>query len=410
MFRKTSFLIVIIVAVVAMAVLILYFFVFRNRPDNSTSANNAVSTGLTNSGDSAVYNPAQGLGSDQPVPAGRTPGSPSEEELSQEMPLINRVVNTDVVGATLANESGRLIYYDALDQMLVSVDFLGLDPIFLRGSTEQASQINWVADKSKMVYTSPEGEVFFLNVITGEEEKLGQKILDPQFADGADQIVYHYVDAGAAVSNISVGSGEKQLSDYRVLAQMKGRLMLQAIPATGLVAYCLQPAQGVTSMLYTVNVANGNQELLLNQAEGMAANWNNGGTKMVYTQRPSGGSLQLFIADGNGRNTKILPKTTFVDKIAWDNNADKIFLAVPQRIPTLDEYYGQEKKTQDIFYEYDLTSGAMNQLFDVAKIIPGKQIDAHNMFLSHEGQLLFFENSYDHGLYVVNVRKARELK
>lgn len=131
---------------------------------------------------------------------------------------------------------------------------------------------------------------------------------------------------------------------------------------------------------------------------------------MVYTQRPSGGSLQLFIADGNGRNTKILPKTTFVDKIAWDNNADKIFLAVPQRIPTLDEYYGQEKKTQDIFYEYDLTSGAMNQLFDVAKIIPGKQIDAHNMFLSHEGQLLFFENSYDHGLYVVNVRKARELK
>lgn len=333
----------------------------------------------------------------------------SEKEAAKLIMLVQKLGNTEVAGSTLTADGSRIMYYDKSDPAILSVDFLGRNPVRLQSPLYPVASLQWAPDKTRLIYSAEDNRVWYFDLASGQEQLLGEKISDPVFLDDNARIAYQYLDTSSNKSNVSIGRVADQLRDYKVLVEMLGQIKLQRVNGTNQVAYCLIPKDGRTSALYTVDANTGEKQILLDQAVGTSAKWSADGTAMVYQRLNNQKQLQLFIADPLGRNSRVLARSTFVEKVAWDKNRGTLLLAVPRRMPSVDGFYQQQMRTQDILYEIDPTDGRVIGKYDLAAGGGGRDYDIRNMFLPPEGDLLFFENGFDSSLYAVNLKQFREL-
>lgn len=400
-------LIVTIIAVITLAGLLLYFFLVRQGPrDQGDLSGISPANSLPTA--SSQTNPASGLNEtginaiEERVPV-------PEKEAAELIMLVQRLVNTEVAGSTLTADGTRIMYYDKSDPAILSVDFLGSNPVSLQSPSHPVASLQWSLDKTRLVYSAEDNRVWYFDLASGQEQLLGDKITDPVFLDDNARIAYQYLDSASNKSNVSIGRVAEQLRDYKVLAEMLGQIKLQRVNGTKQVAYCLIPKDGRTSALYTVDVNTGEKQILLDQAVGTNAKWSDDGAAMVYQRLNNQNRLQLFIADFSGRNARVLARSTFVEKVAWDKSRGTLLLAVPRNLPTIDAFYQQRVRTQDILYEVDPADGRVIGKYDLAAGSGQRNYDLRNIFLSPDGNLLFFENGFDNGLYAVNLKQFREL-
>ncbi len=408
---KRNILILIIISIIIFLLLLIFFFLFRSNTVVKEDGN--VSDALLTAGYSET-NPALGLDSSysQPVSQVDKPiKTVSEDEASEHLPVLQKLVATRVLGAILTSDLTRLQYYDLLEKTLMSVDFLGAEPIVLATPIDSIEKIVWSPSRELFLYQAGSSFYNFTGLDSDSPIELSEQVQQPVFTDDSMRIIYQYYDLENNASNISVGTPSQNLSDFQTLTKITGHLWIKRIPGQGKVAYYLEPHGDRLSDVKAVNLNNRQEEILVSQGLWTDATWNNDGTVMAFTQLNNNGELQLYLADGDGRNARVAQKTAFVEKICWHPDGKSLYVAVPKILPKIKGFYQNTEFTEDVIYEIDLETGYATIVLDL-NIDPDRKIDVRNMFLSPGGKLLFFQNIRDQSLYVLNlsmVHQDREL-
>ncbi len=103
-------------------------------------------------------------------------------------------------------------------------------------------------------------------------------------------------------------------------------------------------------------------------------------------------SIGLWVGNIETGEVRYLGINTTPDKAVWTANGDTVVAAVPKQQGL------SSSLTQDTFYSIKMSSSE-KQTFD-----PGITIDAEQLFLSLEGDRVFFKGMQDGGLYYLNLK------
>ena len=385
--------------------LLLLFFLLRI--PNETQSNERVMNTIS---DLVIpeTNPATGLANSKKISEkDLTPTDLiiSEEDATYELPEFQRLINTKVLGASLDSQGSRLQYYDALEGNLLSVTFLGTEPVNLAVPSGLLDEIIWSPDRKKILFRSGDSGFQYVDLNLQNPVDLGQHVKNPVFTDDSQSIIYQYTDLEKGLSNISIGQPMEKMADHRVLAKMRGDIFIKRIPGQDKAAFYLEPRVDRMSAVETVGLRSGLKEIIVSQGLATEVTFNPQGTKMVFTQLDDQGNLQLYLSDSSGKNIQQLPRTTYLEKVAWDSTGQFIYLAIPKLLPRPIDFYQKSALTDDVIYRYDINSGEMSPIWNLS-LDPNNKVVARNLFLSPEGKLLFFVNAVDQSLYVLNLAKT----
>lgn len=403
--NKKNIIIIGIIAVVVFTALLLLFFLLRI--PNETQSNGRT---MNTTSDLVIpeTNPATGLANSKKIPGQDFEPADlivSEEDATYELPEFQKLINTKVLGASLDNQGSRLQYYDALEGNLLSVTFLGTEPVSLATPPGPLDEIIWSPDRKKMLFRSGGSDFQYADFDLRNPVDLGQHVKNPVFTDDGQSIIYQYTNLEKGLSNICIGRPVEKMADHRVLATMRGDVFIKRVPGQGKTAFYLQPRVDRMSAVQTVGLSSGSKEIIVNQGLATDVTFNPQGTKMIFTQLDDQGDLQLYLSDSQGKNIQKLPRTTYLEKTAWDSTGQFIYLAIPKSLPRPIDFYQKNSWTDDVIYRYDINSGAMTPIWNLS-LDPNNKVVARNLFLSPEGKLLFLVNAVDQSLYVLNLAKT----
>lgn len=411
MSRENLLIVIVIIAVVILAGLLLYFFVFRSEsPPASSSSGEGGSDSLNLAEDGtlavdgdAVENPAAvvaEVGADTDITSQIV--AESESEASERIELYRVIVDGGVVGAEMTPAGDRVQYYSADSQEIKSVTYSGRDPVVLLSLSYPAVEVIWSFDRKKLIYLSESGRYYYANTETGEEIELIDNISSPQFASGDNQAAYFYNNTETGISSVSLGSLSEGLADGRGLVQVKGNVKVVPVPTQELISYYLTPSITRSANLYRINYNSSVQELILGKDYGVDVIYSPDGSKMLYnkkgqkTNRP-----ELWLADSNGANSQKLPISTYVEKIAWSPDGQKIYLGVPTLLPPIDDFY-EGATTTDHLYKIDLNVPNVATLIQDFKRT-GDNLDMRGLFVTSSEEFIYFRDTKTDSLYCVNI-------
>ena len=406
---KKIYWIIVIVAIGVFGALLLYFYLIRQSP----TTDNLVLKNATNPVLGGNDNPASGI--DFTTQASRLESYTDDgaaksviAELLDRPQMIWPVINSKIVGAVLSRSGDRIQYYDSLEKTLLSVDLAGSDPQLLDTQEATIKKLIWSPNAERFLYLSDTGKYIGRDISGYQENFSASNIESPIFVDDQGTIAYQYRDFSGEISNISIATLSKNLTDFRVLVPIRGDLELKLIPQKNALAYYLEPNLNRTSAVESVSLAGSpTKGLYTNQGLGTDACWSPDGKKMVFTQLDRAGNLKLYLSDSDGRNSKLLPVATFVDKITWDTTNNMLILAVPKIMPSISDYFSGQGKTLDRLVEIDLNTGEKIFTYNLSTDVEGKNLDMRNLFMAADGQLLYFNNQYDQALFTVNLKRLR---
>ena len=322
------------------------------------------------------------------------------ETAASELPEQSLLVDTDITGAKLDPNGDSIWFYDRESKQIAQVNLKGEKLASVPAPANYVEDIVWSPDTQSFLYQSGENKYYYREREGGEEILLGSNIESPVFVN-ANEIWYRFIDPDRTSSAVRVGDPSAGLSGSQEVMPAGSSLVLKCVPNTNGVAYYLWPNENVPSAVYSLDQS-GNKQLVVSKGSAMEAVWSPDGSSLAYTKTDNG-RLQLFVANGEGKNPRQLDRSTFIDKIAFSQRGKTIYLAVPKLVPSLTDYLSGEAEVEDELYRYDIESGELTKIADLG--LEGEKIGARQLFLSQNGKLLYFINSYNGALYVVNLSK-----
>lgn len=402
-------LITIITAVCILAFLLVFFLLSGNSEeagseDVSSQGRGILETAGEKSSSEKEMNPAaEVLEIEDQVTAETEEEIVSEDEVIQElaMSVVAKVVASEMVGGTLSSDSRRIFYYDFIEKEFASVNLLGRDRRTKLTTEDQAVEVVWSPDKNRVVYESITGDQIFAKLSGGEEVSLGNSISSPVFTDSSEVLAYNYSDKAAGISTVSIGNPEIGLSDYRAVVSLKGQIVVRSIPTRGKIGYYLYTGSSDQSALYTASLSREETEIIMSPSKALNVKWSPDGSHLVYNVLGANGRPELWVADGDGRNSRQINHATFIDKVVWSPDGSILYLAVPQNLPRMQNYYDGYAKTTDRLYSFDFSTGEGKLVCDLVEIA---NFDIRNMFITPQGYLIYFENYDNHNLMVLNLQ------
>ncbi len=381
---------------------ILVFFLFFRSAGTVPPAGSSV----TSASDSS--NPASGLNRFPIDSQSNTAGSTEEmlvvttESALRDRFVMKKIINTKTEGATLSADGNRILYYDILDPVLASVNFLGADPRELADLPSNVEEIIWAPDKDKIVYRDDAANITYFEIAGKKERRLNPNIKSVVFTSDSQKICYQYSNDKNSQKTINIATPGLDLTDFKVLVRGLGDYQLRSIPMTTKLAYFLTPSLKRSSIAYSINTSDGNREILVGETLGLDARWSPDGKKMVFTQLVENGRLALLLAPSTGLNPSDLKLYTYVDKTAWHPNGSEVYVAEPQQWVSLEDYYSGNVKTNDILYKVNINTGEKTELLNLFNVV-GSKVDFRDGFFTSDGKILFFTNAVDQSVYMIDV-------
>lgn len=400
----------VIISISGFAMILLFFLFFRSSVTTTSTTNPDKLAQNSSLGQST--NSATGLRSTESVDQAVEVGQNSQEEkvtvddAVRSFNIMRKLVNGKTMGASLTADGNRVQFYDPDSFYLLSVNFLGTDPVEIASLSRDVKELIWSPDRQKLIYHNGQGEINYLDLGTWQSTKLGSNIRNIVFISDSQRIGYQYSDEMTGSKWINVGSPDKQLADFRILTKTSTNNELRLIPGTEKLAYFLPPNLRRKAISYAVDLQTGQKEILVGSTAGFDAGWSPNGQKMVFTNAKEGGRLTLFLAQGNGTHPVSTGINSYVDKVVWHPNGSEMYVAVPQRWVDLSDYYAGTK-TNDVLYKIDLQTGEKIKWLSLFNVT-GSNVDFRNGFFSGDGQLLFFTNAIDGTIYMIDVAEVND--
>lgn len=403
--RKVLFITVGILIVLALGALIFVFVRSRNSSVGKEVVNNTSNSAQLpdNSTDNTNNNTTNGTSGD-----------------TQEGPIAKKIIDADVMGATVNQGSNALIFFNTkTNQFYTSA---------LDGSNPQAlTQTKFVNVKSVTVspaktaailaFDNPNGKIsikYFYDFAKDLAIKLNENIDTFTFSPDGSKIFYKYNDSLKSISTFNIananGTDWKSIKDFSL-----SNVILDWMPQTNKLAFHLTPSSFRQSAYYVFDQNGENVVAVLDKGYGVDGIWSPNGSRLVSTfalERTSNLGLVAVNIDGSG-NISIPNSKTFIQKCTWMKDNVSIICAVPKLIDARyyvpDDYNNGNFTTDDDFYRFNTKTGERIQL----QLTNSKEkstlptIDATNLFLSSDELSLYFKNRADGGtLYKIRLDAA----
>ena len=321
---------------------------------------------------------------------------------------IELLTNNPVLFPVIDETAKKIKYYD--DDQKKGFWEISFDGSFKKKIiNENFSSLNvviWSPDKKQAVLKIA-GD--FYNYNYGEEpKKIKDSIKYLVWSNLGDKIIYKYFNSTAKNPTLNIsnsdGSDWKKLADIEDIAD--NRIIIATVPQSSLVSFWVIPDAQKENTLNIVSIAGGgNIEKIVEGKFGADYLWSPKGEKFLVSSISEKGSdnmiLEIGTLDDKGENLIDLKFPTLVSKCVWSKDSQLIYCALPSGIPENsvipNDYNDKKFFTEDSFWKIDTETGKKERLVELEDI--NEKIDATNLFLSPNEDILFFINRRDGKLY-----------
>jgi Tol biopolymer transport system component len=261
-------------------------------------------------------------------------------------------------------------------------------------------KVLWSPSKNKVIaFFEKDGLIkkYFYDYQTQKSASLNQNIRDLSWSPTEDKIAYQYYNPQTEENNISIANPDGSQWTNLMQTRMKDLIINWPIPEK--LSLMTRPSGLSQSVLYTLDLENGNFEKIIDQTYGLTVLWSPLGNKILFSETDSQGqNLKLKVADLDKQTIYQLNFVTLPEKCVWSQDNRTIFCAVPQNIPVSsvlpDDYYKGIISFSDDFWRINLETERANQILEAEEGFEGSQL-----FLPTKEDYLLFINKKDGLLY-----------
>ena len=385
--RKT--LLIILIIFLVLVVMFLIIFNFLTKKEISSQPDSSETTSMPTS------QPAS-----RPIGSSSQTDQPPSSLISSQIKAISQEAVLDPV------VDGRKIkYYSANNGTVSQVNFDGTD--LTRISTNILTgllKVLWGPARDQVIAIfEDQGQArkYLYNYQTQKSTLLNKNIRYIAWSPDQNKIAYQYYDLSSEANNISVAAPDGSNWENVLTTRMKNLIVEWPNPEQ--VSIRTRPSGLAQSVVYTINLPDGDFEKIIKETYGLTLLWSPLGDKILFSETNSQGkNLKLKIADLGDGTIKELNLITLPEKCVWSQDNRTLFCAIPQEIPSLmvlpDDYYKGQFNFNDQFWRINLDTGEITQLF--SSLGQGKpNYDAYRLLLSPQEDYLVFVNKKDGFLY-----------
>lgn len=326
--------------------------------------------------------------------------TPSAGERAAKLSETAQVISQErVLGVTIDGQ--KVKYYSTDNGNVYQSDFDGsqltrISSNLLTGLLE----VLWSPSKNKVIaFFEKDGLIkkYFYDYQTQKSAPLNQNIRALTWSPTEDKIAYQYYNPQTEENNISIADGDG--SQWANLMQTRMKDLVINWPVPEKLSLMTKPSGFSQSILYTLDLENGNFEKIIDQTYGLTVLWSPLGDKILFSETNSQGqNLKLKVVDLNRQTIYQLSFVTLPEKCVWSQDNRTLFCAVPKNIPTSfvlpDDYYKGTVSFSDDFWRINLETERANQILEAEE-----GFDGYQLFLPTKEDYLLFINKKDGLLY-----------
>ena len=331
-----------------------------------------------------------------------------EDSTGEETEMTLYKISADpVVGASLSADSSHVRYFKQTGGNLFETEFTGKNETRISNITIPAIlDVKWTPSKTYAIIS------YYAD---GELRRLYSRYTGTSTVSSAflpadiQEITTSLVDD--MITYIVLVNGEMVLFTARPdNTNIKKVLTLPAPdfelswPAANTIALKQKSSAYAPSFLFTLNPSSKILTRVLAEKTGLDVLWSPINTDFLYMETEKAGTRVFLHVSSLKDGTQIdLPFATLTEKCAWAPASSKtLFCAIPESLPRganlPDEWWQGVVSFSDSLWRINTATGEREQL------LPTRQLDAINLFLSKDESFLFFTNKKDGSLWGLRLK------
>lgn len=326
-----------------------------------------------------------------------------DTETKEDETVLYLISKDPVVGAALSSDGTRVRYFKQAGGNLFENEFTGTNETRISNVTIPAIlNVLWTPSKTHAViefYTDEELRRLssrYTGTSTVSSAFLPSDIQEITVSLTDDLIVYTAAGEGGGTILFSARPDNSNIKRITTLPVPDFELLW---PAANSVILKQKPSAYADGYLFTMNPASKLLTRILEKKEGMDVLWMPGKTTFLYMQTEREGTRASLHVSSLAEQTVVdLPFVTLPEKCAWAPASDAtLFCAIPETIPNKthlpDDWWQGTLSFNDALWRVNVSTGEREQL------LPARQFDGINLFLSKDESFLFFTNKKDGSLW-----------
>ncbi len=343
---------------------------------------------------------------DTPLTPTQTPKKDMVDVADMVSKKITNLTSDSIISATIGPDGNTIRYYDGVDGRAWTMTLRGTNKEVLRGDTGGVPQkVKWSDDGTSAIVTYDNGVIEVYNHATQQKNTLRDGMDDVEWAGRSGKILYKYYDKETQERTLNIaqsdGTGWKKIVDlpYRFTRFVQ-------VPSSILAAYWQKAdAQQKTPLTTVSTISTANSRDIFPGAFGADYLFSPNGKKILVSSVSDNKGVTLGVMDANGENYTDFHIPTIVQKAVWSKDSQFVYYALPNNVPEgtvwPNDYDANQFTTQDTFFKIEVSSGKNTRLIELGEIT--ESLDAYDLFLSPQEDLLFFTNKTNHLLYRLHI-------
>lgn len=311
------------------------------------------------------------------------------------------------IGATLSPDNTRIRFFKQTSGNLFETDFTGKNEIRISNVTILAIlEVDWTPSKTYAIISSyADGEIRqlysrYTGTSTVSFAFLPSGIQEITTSRVDDMIAYTVLTNGEAI----LFTARPDNTNIRKILALPAPDFELSWPTANNIVLKQKSSAYAPSFLFTLNPSSKLLTRVLAQKEGLDILWSPDGSRFLSLETKNEGTQMLSsVVSLKDNNVITLPFAALPEKCAWaPASKNTIFCAIPDSIPhganLPDEWWQGVISFNDGLWRINMETGEREQL------LPARQLDAINLFLTKDESFLFFTNKKDSTLWSLSLK------
>lgn len=328
-----------------------------------------------------------------------------KEEIAQGK--IKKIVNNEVFFPIVDESGNKIKYYNNIENGFWESSFDGsFKKKLVNDDFSELDVIIWSPDK-KNVILKIKGD-FYGYKYSEEPKKIKDNMQYLVWSNLGDKIIYIYKNASAKKNELNIA--DKDGSNWKNLTTMdiNKRYIISVVPQTSLISFWEKPDSHTKTSINTIGISGGTVEKISVDRFGADYLWSPNGEKFLVSSVSREGGNNMILELGELNKDSVLNNLNFptlASKCVWSKDNKIIYCALPSGILgdaiMPNDYWSGKFYTTDSFWKIDTVSGKKDRIVELDDI--DEKIDATNLFLSSNEDILFFVNRRNNSLYRITL-------
>jgi dipeptidyl aminopeptidase/acylaminoacyl peptidase len=307
-----------------------------------------------------------------------------------------RLIDEAVITPALFFQGNGIAYFNRQGQLFRTDMAVSGSTVLLSNKTEITipsktgiSKILWPLVGQSFIAESGVGLArrwSYYNPEIGQYVELPRQVKSLSWMPSGTKIVFVWVDDnGKATLNIA----NPDTSEYQVLSELYDNdIEIMVSPDGNTIAYYRNQTNNLAENgLFTVSIDGKTWGTITREGYNRGVLWSPDSRKLLFTKRDLSGNSTLWMADLASAQVKSLGVNSTETKAVWTRDSQSVVVAVPGASGV------GSGQTSDSIVKINVVSGSKTE-FSL-----GSGIDAQELFMNLEENILFFVNAQNGSLY-----------